>query len=193
MMDHGSAPIYTERLLLRTFTEDDIEALFAIYRDEEVNTFLPWFPLRTLEEAERLYREQYAGAAYRYGICRKTDGVPIGYVHVSTEDGHDLGYGLRKEFWHQGIVTEACQAVLERARGDGFLYLTATHDSNNPRSGDVMKRLGMRYQYSYEELWQPKNQRVIFRLYQINLDGQDDRVYRAYWDRAQVRWVENDI
>ena len=40
---------------------------------------------------------------------------------------------------------------------DGVPYITATHDKNNPRSGGVMKQLGMKYQYSYEEQWQPKN------------------------------------
>ncbi|NLT58674.1 MAG: GNAT family N-acetyltransferase, partial [Clostridiales bacterium] len=34
----------TERLILRKFTENDLEALLAIYGDEEVNTYLPWFP-----------------------------------------------------------------------------------------------------------------------------------------------------
>ena len=51
-------------------------------------------------------------------------------------------------------------------------YITATHDVNNPRSGRVMQAIGMRYCYSYEELWQPKNFPVIFRMYQLNLDGQ---------------------
>lgn len=32
---------------------------------------------------------------------------------------------------------------------------------------------------------------VIFRLYQINFDGQDGRVYKKYWDNASVRFVEN--
>lgn len=41
----------TERLILRKFTENDIEALYKIYSDKEVNRFLPWFPLETLEEA----------------------------------------------------------------------------------------------------------------------------------------------
>ena len=31
----------TERLTLRKFTEQDMEALFFILRDEEVNRFLP--------------------------------------------------------------------------------------------------------------------------------------------------------
>lgn len=38
--------IETERLILRKFTEKDIEALYEIYSDEEVNRFLPWFPLK---------------------------------------------------------------------------------------------------------------------------------------------------
>ena len=31
----------TERLILRKFTEQDIDALFAIYSDPEVNSYLP--------------------------------------------------------------------------------------------------------------------------------------------------------
>lgn len=41
--------IETERLILRRFSENDLEALHKIYSDEEVNKFLPWFPLHTLE------------------------------------------------------------------------------------------------------------------------------------------------
>lgn len=35
----------TERLILRKFTKNDIEAVYKIYSDEEVNKFLPWFTL----------------------------------------------------------------------------------------------------------------------------------------------------
>ncbi len=190
-------------MILRKFTENDIEALFNIYKDEEVNFYLPWFPLKSLKEAEIFFHDKYdkaykqdkgyryaiclktdnvpigyvnvsmddnhdlgyglrkefwhkgivteADKGYRYAICLKTDNVPIGYVNVSMDDNHDLGYGLRKEFWHKGIVTEASKAVLEQVKKDGFLYVTATHDLKNPRSGGVMKQLGMSYKYSYEE------------------------------------------
>lgn len=53
-----------------------------------------------------------------------------------------------------------------------------------------MKRLGMKYQYSYKEQWQPKNFPVIFRMYQLNLDGKDTRVYKKYWDSYAVHFVE---
>ena len=70
-------------------------------------------------------------------------------------------------------------------------YITATHDVNNPRSGNVMKALGMSYRYSYEEQWQPKNFPVIFRMYQLNLDHCGDRVYREYWEKYPNHFVEN--
>lgn len=188
----------TERLILRKFTEDDLNALFNIYKDKEVNTFLPWLPLKSMEEAKVFFNEQYIEAykqpnGYKYAICLKTDNLPVGYVNVSMEDSHDFGYGLLKQFWKQGIVTEASKAVVEQLKKDGIVYITATHDINNPSSGSVMKKLGMQYQYSYEEQWQPKNILVTFRMYQLNFDNNKERIYKKYWDNATVRFVEAGV
>lgn len=185
----------TERLTLRSFAEKDLDALLAILRDEEVNRFLPWFPARTLDDARHFFEERLAPAytqpqGYAYAICLREDDLPIGYVNVDAGEAHDLGYGLRKEFWHRGIVTEAARAVVDQARRDGLPYLTATHDRENPRSGGVMRNIGMTYRYSCEEQWQPKNILVTFRLYQLNLDGNEERVYRKYWDKSVVHFVE---
>lgn len=46
----------TDRLILRTFEEKDIEALYVLLKDKEVNTFLPWFPVKTLEETRRFLK-----------------------------------------------------------------------------------------------------------------------------------------
>lgn len=196
--NQNTPTLYTERLLLRKFTENDMNSVFSIFRDEELNTYLPWFPLTSMEEAKIFFHEKYAKSyeldrGYRYAICLRSNNVPIGYVHVSIDPHHDLGYGLLKEFWHNGIVTEASKAVLEQVEKDGFEYVTATHDVKNPRSGGVMKQLGMSYQYSYEEQWQPKNILVTFRMYQLNFDGQDERVYKEYWDKYEVHFIEKDV
>ena len=151
----------TPRLILRPFAPEDIPAILAIHRDEEVNRFLPWFPLKDMEDAERFYR--------------------------------DLGYGLRREYWHRGIVSEAVQALVDRARADGLPFVTATHDVNNPSSGMVMRRIGMRYCYSYEERWMPKDFLVTFRMYQLNLDGDARRVYRGYWEKYPKHFIEKEL
>lgn len=183
---------------MRKFTEHDLKALYEIYCDEEVNIFLPWFPLYSLEEAREFYQKQYESKyhqeqSYNYAVCSRENNVPIGYINVGTNDSYDFGYGLRREFWHKGVVTEAGRAVIEQLKKDGIPYITATHDVNNPRSGSVMKRLGMHYQYSYEEHWQPKDFLVIFRMYQLNLDGNSSRIYKKYWNRSTVHFIETDV
>lgn len=190
----------TERLILRRFTEEDMSALFLILKDEDVNKFLPWYPMKDIEETKAFYKERYAAKyelpqAYAYAICLKSDNYPnnypIGYIKVDMEDHHDFGYGLRKQFWHKGIVTEAGKAVVEQVKKDGLPYITATHDRNNPRSGNVMQKVGTKYRYSYEEQWQPKDFPVIFRMYQLNFDGNDDFVYKKYWNMYDNHFVED--
>lgn len=192
----------TRRLVLRPFLEQDLDAVYKIFGDLEVNRFLPWFPVRTMEEAGDFYEKRLKGAAaggagvyYEtepyYGICLRGTDCPIGYVNLTLNDSYDLGYGLCREFWHRGIATEAAGAVVEQLRREGVPCVTATHDVKNPGSGEVMRRLGMKYCYSYEEQWQPKNILVTFRLYQLNLDGQKDRVYRKYWENSAVHYVES--
>ena len=188
----------TQRLLLRKFTENDLGELYRIYSDVEANRFLPWFPAKSMEDARMFFESRYAAEyakpqAYAYAICLKENDLPIGYLHVGMDESHDFGYGLRREFWGRGIATEAGRAVIEQLKRDGLPYITATHDRNNPRSGGVMRNLGMKYQYSYEELWQPKNFPVIFRMYQLNLDGDEERVYRKYWDEYSVHFIEPDL
>ena len=58
----------------------------------------------------------------------KKNNTPIGYINIDLDESHDLGYGLKKEYWHQGIVSEAVKAIIQQAQKEGLNYLTATHD-----------------------------------------------------------------
>ncbi|MCI8473806.1 MAG: GNAT family N-acetyltransferase [Oscillospiraceae bacterium] len=185
----------TARLILRRFTEKDLDALFLILKDESANQFLPWFPPKSLDEAKDFFEKRYASKyrlpqGYDYAICLRENNFPIGYIHVGIEESHDLGYGLRREFWHRGIATEAAKAVIEQVKKDGLPYITATHDRDNPRSGSVMQKVGMTYRYSYEEQWRPKNFPVIFRMYQLNFAGSEDFVYQKYWNISRNHFIE---
>lgn len=53
-----------------------------------------------------------------------------------------------------------------------------------------MKAVGMKYCYTYEEQWQPKGIPVFFRMYQLNFDGNIDRVYRKYLNMHKNPFVE---
>ena len=87
----------TRRLILRKFNENDLEAFYDIFSDKEVNQFLPWFPLKNLDEAKSFYQERYASIyqkeqGYAYAIC------------------------LKKEYWHQGIVSEAVNPLFNKLK-----------------------------------------------------------------------------
>ena len=190
--------LWTQRLFLRRFRADDAAALLAILSDPEVTAYLPMFPLASLDEAKEhlnsAYLQYYARpSGYRYAVCLRGEESPVGEVHVSDSDSLDFGYFLRRSHWGRGLITEAGRAVMARLQADGVPYITATHDVNNPASGAVMKKLGMRYRYSYRELWQPKNIWVTFRMYQCNLDGREDRVYRKYWEIYADHFVETGV
>ena len=64
---------------------------------------------------------------------------------------------------------------------------------NIPAVSYTHLKLGVRYAYSYREHWMPKDISVVYRMYQINLDGQDGRVDRTYWERFPEHFVEEGI
>lgn len=181
-------PILTsDRLLLRPFKEEDAAAFFELFSDPSVARFVIYHPLNSIEEAKQMLQKQYldtykALTSFHYAICLKSDTKPIGYVNIHQSDSYDLGYGLHKKYWHKGIISEAAQMVVQRAKAEGIPYLTATHDILNPYSGEVMKKLGMQYQYSYVEEWKP-NVMVTFRMYQINFTVAPSFVYQKYWNQ----------
>ena len=187
-----NAVLHTPRLQIRPFARKDTDAIFAIYSDEDTNTFMPWFPVRTRAEAERVYEERYAAseksAGFALAVC--IGDRPVGYVHLDGEPPYDLGYALLPGFRGKGLAAEACAALFGRARDAGVPFVTATHDVNNPASGRVMQKLGMVYCYTYEEFWRPKNFPVCFRMYQLSLTGHVP-VWRGYWEKAERRFVES--
>ncbi|MDY5252781.1 MAG: GNAT family N-acetyltransferase [Erysipelotrichaceae bacterium] len=184
--------IETNRLILRHCTFEDINDLFYLLSDAEVNTFLPWFTIDSIDETIKHYQTHILDQPYFFAICLKNTNRLIGYIKMSIDDSHDFGYALCKEYWHQGITTEAGIALISHLKQIGISYITATHDINNPNSGKVMQKIGMHYCYSYQEHWQPKNKLVTFRMYQLNLDNDDSRIYDKY-RKKYPSFIENII
>ena len=61
-----------------------------------------------------------------------------------------IGYIINQKYWNQGLTTEANRAVIELAfEKIGMNKLDAFHDNDNPASGKVMEKSGMRF--SHEE------------------------------------------
>lgn len=185
--------IHTKRLILRPFTKEDLPEFYALQKNPITNRFLPWFPPKNSQEALDMLHKQYLDHpdGYQLAICLRNSNQAIGYIHAEAGDSHDFGYGLDPSYWGQGLMTEAGQALISSLPVAIYPFLTATHDVKNPKSGKVMERLGMTYQYTYLEQWQPKDFPVHFRLYLLNRDGQEKRQFLKYWEQYPTHFIEN--
>ena len=65
---------------------------------------------------------RFANNEYSLAICLK-DNDPIGYIKVDADESHDLGYALRKEFWHKGIELPLFLSSPFRAVDVGIFFL----------------------------------------------------------------------
>ena len=148
----------TDRLLLRPFTEDDAESLYAYASHPEVGPPAGWKPHESVEESLRVIREIFQPAD-SLAVIRKSDGRLIGSAGFvdrhRTELGtpsEEIGYSLARDCWGQGLIPEAVEAILRHAFADlGYAAIWAAYYDGNRKSKRVMQKCGMTYRLSRVE------------------------------------------
>ena len=157
-MEHcGTQSIETERLVLRRFSVNDADAMYRNWAsDPEVTRFLTWPAHESVERSKAILEDWVASYAkkdyYQWAIVLKENGNdPIG--SIAAIDMNDdistvhIGYCLGREWWHQGIMSEALKAVMDFFFDTvGVNRIESRHDPKNPHSGMVMKKCGMKYE-----------------------------------------------
>ncbi len=152
----GTVRLETERLILRRFEKDDAEAMFRNWAsDSEVTRFLTWPAHSSVDVSRRVLDDWVAAYAndgyYQWAIVLKEIGEPIGGISVVRMDesvgAAEVGYCIGRSWWHRGITSEALRAVMDFLFDQvGFDRIAARHDVNNPHSGMVMRKCGMKYE-----------------------------------------------
>lgn len=156
-MNHcGTKTIETERLLLRAFQSADIGPAYRNWTsDEKVTVFLRWPAHTDISVTERVIRDWIEQSRrpdfYQWAIVLKEIGEPIGTISVvdkkETPGIVHIGYCIGSRWWHRGIATEAFRAVIPYLFCEvGANRIEAQHDPDNPHSGDVMKKCGLKYE-----------------------------------------------
>lgn len=156
MLDHkGTNIIETERLILRPFRSSDAEFMFRNWAsDPEVAKFLTWNAHQSISDSENIvnmWSAQYNDISrYNWVIVLKELGEPVGGIDVvrvyENTDTAEIGYNIGRKWWGQGIMTEAFQAIIPYLFEVGFLQIRAAHAVNNPASGRVMEKCGLKYE-----------------------------------------------
>ena len=147
--------IHTSRLLLRKLQAEDALPFFQrLGGSAAVTEHMLWTPHQTLSDSVASIRkvlDRYeTGRCYRWAIVRKEEHSLIGIIDLLSfdeqADSCSFAYMLGQEFWGQGFGTEALTAVLDFAFSKMEMrVVTADHFAENPASGAVMRKAGMRY------------------------------------------------
>ena len=150
----GTVELRTDSLILRRFTLDDAEAMYQNWAsDPEVTRFLTW-PAHADAGISRMVLESWIGEYgkddyYQWAI--EFENQPIGSVSVVNRNDAvrkvEIGYCIGRKWWHRGIVSEALSALIRFFFEEvGVNRIEARHDANNPNSGAVMRKCGMKYE-----------------------------------------------
>ena len=150
----------TERLVLRRFTEADMDHLFALHNDPDVMRFLNGGKPTPREEIEREYHERFAGDGY-WAAVEKTISEFLGWFGLHpTEEGRDLGevelgYRLRRSAWGNGYATEGSRALIRKGFAElGARRVWAQTMAGNLASRRVMEKAGLQHVRTFHLEWE---------------------------------------
>lgn len=138
----------TKRLKLRPVTLNDAKDMYEYASDEETITYV--FPMhQSVKETKEIIANHFLSAPLgKYGIELKESGKFIGTIDLRVVDQHNIaetGYSLNKAFWGQGFVPEAANELLRLGFEElRLMRIFANHDIDNPNSGRVMEKIGMK-------------------------------------------------
>jgi RimJ/RimL family protein N-acetyltransferase len=148
-------PLRTERLVLRLFRNEDLEAIYDMQSRPEVARYLYWSPrdrggaAKSLAEKLRCTSIQAEGDILNLAVERAEGGPAIGDLMLhyvsATHRQAEIGYILHPDAQGQGLATEAARAIVDLA----FRELKAHRvfgqiDARNTASARVLERVGMR-------------------------------------------------
>ena len=155
----------TERLVLRQFTEDDVDNLVELDSDPDVMHFITGgrpTPRREVESDVLPmfldYYERFAGYGF-WAAMEKSSGRFVGWFHfrpvaAAHPNEVELGYRLLKSVWGKGYATEGSRALIHKGFAElGVDRVVACTMVVHVASRRVMEKAGLRLVRMFRQPW----------------------------------------
>lgn len=153
----GTKELETERLILRKVRATDAEEAYASWcSDDRVSRYVLWETHENEDITKNLYtaweNEYEDPEIFRWMVVLKETGELMGTIDVPNKKflrfgTVEIGYCYGQKFWGNGYATEALGAVMK------YLFMEVEvdvifiqHLSNNPASGKVMIKNGLKFE-----------------------------------------------
>jgi RimJ/RimL family protein N-acetyltransferase len=163
MIDAEQLPsIDSKRVRLRWLTEQDVDALYAIFSDRRMMRYWSTPAMTDRAEAVTLLTQIHDNfrnkSGFQWGVERKEDHRVLGtctLFHIDTRNGRaELGYGLASLYWSKGYMLEALTALITHTFGTlGLRRLEADVDPRNESSLRILGKLGFQREGLLRERW----------------------------------------
>ena len=157
-------PIETDRLVIRSWSDDDLPYLAAMFGDPEVTRYIS-LRERTIPEMLAEYRVRYEDLGLSFwALCEKAGPIvgEVGFALNDSEGCPEVGWALVREAWGHGYATEGSRACIDAC----FAHtdhdrIVALVDTRNARSLRTAGRLGMR---AVGEVDHPAHPHMLFEV-----------------------------
>ena len=155
--------LQTERLVLRSFREEDVDALAELFANPDFMRFsLGAFTERkkTVDFIKKMMGWDLANMPSQFAVLSRGEHTVIGYCgflhHPEVPGDVEIGYRLHPNYWNRGLITEAARAVRDYAFADLKLprVISLIHPENIP-SRRVAEKNGMKVENEITFRWFP--------------------------------------
>ena len=146
--------IETPRLILRSLRESDLADLYEYASVPDVGEMAGWKHHQSIEESKTIL-DMFIRGKKTLALEWKESGKVIGSLGLEELNpdpvegeryGREIGYVLSKDYWGQGLMPEAVQAVIDYCFHVLHLdYLTCGHFTRNDRSRRVIEKNGFTF------------------------------------------------
>src|ERR1043166_672859 len=143
----------TERLILRSFREGDVDRMAQLFANPDFMRFsLGIFTERkqTVAFIEKVVAWDRAGIPSQFAVVPRGEDQMVGYCGFFYHPEHgiediEIGYRLNPDYWNRGLITEAARAVRDQGLRDWKLsrVISLIHPANLP-SRRVADKNGMK-------------------------------------------------
>lgn len=153
-VDVTNVVLRTDRLVLRPFRYDDLEDFYAYARIDGVGQMAGWLPHRSKEESLAILKMFIQG---KQTLAIEFGGKVIGSVGIDEYDeaelpefdnkkGREIGYVLSKDYWGNGFMPEAVNAVIRYCFDELDVdFLACSHYIDNNQSRRVQEKCGFKH------------------------------------------------
>ena len=146
-MKKKKATLLTQRLVLKSYDDDDKDKMVALLCNEEIKKTFMIPDFENKEQAERLFErlKEFSRSEdhFEYGIY--LEDVLIGFLNdCEIKDAKiEVGYVISPDYKGKGYATEALHAAIEELFRMGYEHVMAGCFEQNKASSRVMEKCGM--------------------------------------------------